>query len=103
MSGACWPARLCKKRTAAVEPRPARLGLAVHHALGIYFDHGRWRLQNQFAERAGSKLNVAVIDADHSDASRDFLDAVSQGDAFKLSFLSAAPTTTKFGHAIATR
>lgn len=52
-------------------------------------------LQNQFSERAGSKLNVAVIDADGSDASRDFLATLTKGDAFKFIAAGAALTTAQ--------
>lgn len=52
-------------------------------------------LQNQFAERAGSKLKVAVMDQDGSDASRDLLNTVSSGDAFKFVNFTATPSSTQ--------
>jgi ABC-2 type transport system permease protein len=41
-------------------------------------------LQNQFAERAGSKLKVLVLDADQSFASRDLLSTIDTGNAFEF-------------------
>src|SRR5690242_19955417 len=41
-------------------------------------------LQNQMAERGGSKLHVLWIDMDQSDASHDLLSAMSSGNAFKF-------------------
>ena len=95
MSGAMLGLRACVKKELLLLSRDLH-GLALLFIMPLAFILiMSLALQNQFAERAGSKLNVAVIDADHSDASRDFLDAVSQGDAFKFIVLSAAPTTTK--------
>lgn len=41
-------------------------------------------LQNQFAERAGGKLKVLVLDADQSFASRSLLSAMDTGNAFEF-------------------
>jgi len=50
-------------------------------------------LQNQMAERGGSKLQVLWLDADHSDASRDMLTALSGGNAFKFETPIELPDT----------
>ncbi|MGE0115909.1 MAG: ABC transporter permease [Steroidobacteraceae bacterium] len=41
-------------------------------------------LQNQFAERAGGRLKVLVLDADQSFASRALLDGIDTGHAFEF-------------------
>jgi len=41
-------------------------------------------LQNQMAERSGGKLKVLWQDADQSDASRDLLTAINNGNAFEF-------------------
>jgi len=46
-------------------------------------------LQNQMAERSGSKLHVLWLDADQTDASHDLLDAMNTGKAFQID----SPTT----------
>jgi ABC-2 type transport system permease protein len=95
MSSAMLGLRACVKKELLLLSRDLH-GLALLFIMPLAFILiMSLALQNQFAERAGSKLNVAVIDADHSDASRDFLDALSTGDAFKFIALSAAPTATQ--------
>jgi ABC-2 type transport system permease protein len=48
-------------------------------------------LQGRFAERAGARLRVLVLDADQSAASRGLLNTLSGGDAFQFIAPSGAP------------
>jgi ABC-2 type transport system permease protein len=50
-------------------------------------------LQNQFAERAGNKLKVLVLDADQSFASRDLLATLDTGHAFEFIVPPRVPDT----------
>ncbi|MGC3979818.1 MAG: ABC transporter permease [Steroidobacteraceae bacterium] len=50
-------------------------------------------LQNQFAERAGSKLPVLVLDADQSNASRALLATLGDGNAFEFIVPRQVPDT----------
>ncbi len=52
-------------------------------------------MQNQFSERAGSKLQVLVLDADQSNASRALLDTISAGNAFEFVVPQRVPTTAE--------
>lgn len=52
-------------------------------------------LQNQFAERAGNKLQVAVIDLDDSEASQHFVKTLDTGDAFRFVNLKTAPSSAQ--------
>jgi ABC-2 type transport system permease protein len=52
-------------------------------------------LQNQIAERAGSKLHVLWIDADQSDASKDLLNTLNTGQAFQFEVPASALDATQ--------
>jgi ABC-2 type transport system permease protein len=52
-------------------------------------------LQNQFARRPAAQLNVLVLDADQSNASRALLKTLGDGGAFNLIVPSEVPTDSR--------
>ena len=57
-------------------------------------------LQNQFAERAGSRLKVLVLDADQSFASRNLLSTIDTGKGFDFVVPSHAPEPELLDHSL---